>query len=188
MNKVDVRDALFDAITDLAKEDKGIILMTADMGAWGLTKFRQHLPEQFINVGIAEQNLVSVAAGLALAGKKPFIYSIAAFVTGRCYDQIKVDLCQMNLPVTIIGSGPGLLYGSEGPTHHTTSDVVIMSVLPNMTIYTVRTADEAVQAVAIAYASKSPVYIRIAKDGLMKTYGQYKDPYHDMPFEVKSGI
>ena len=114
----DIRDAFFDALYDIAREDRQVIFLTADMGARSLERFRKGLPKQYMNVGVAEQNMVSVAAGLALAGKRVFIYAIAPFATQRCYEQIKVDLSGMGLPVTVIGAGPGVAYHSDGPTHH----------------------------------------------------------------------
>ncbi len=131
---VDIRDAFFDKLYNIAKNDSQVIFMTADMAAFGLVKFKNDLPNQFINVGIAEQNMVSVAAGLALRNKKVFIYTIIPFATERCYEQLSVDACGMNLPITIIGVGPGLTYGSDGPTHHGTQDIAIMRSLPKITI------------------------------------------------------
>ncbi|MCH7839970.1 MAG: 1-deoxy-D-xylulose-5-phosphate synthase, partial [Planctomycetes bacterium] len=95
---------------------------------------RQNLPDQYLNAGIAEQNLISVAAGLALGGKIPFVYGIATFMTMRFFEQIRNDLCSMNLPVTIVASGAGFSYSGDGPTHHAVQDVAIMRTLPNMTI------------------------------------------------------
>jgi len=176
----DPRDAFFEELLAVASKDKDVILLTADMGAWGLSKFKASLPNQFINVGVAEQNMVSVAAGLALGGKKVFIYTIASFATQRCYEQIKIDLCQMKLPVTIIGAGPGLSYGSDGPTHHATNDTAIMQALPDMIITTVQTAKDAEEAVEIAYRSDTPVYVRLARGELALSYGKYKNyqQYH----------
>ena len=98
-------------------------------------KIKNHLKNQYFSIGIAEQNLISVGAGLALGEKKPFLYGISTFVTLRCYEQIVVDLCNMNLGCTIIGSGPGLTYASDGPTHHSIQDISIMRIMPNMTIF-----------------------------------------------------
>ena len=172
---VDIRDAFFDELYAIAVEDGNVMFLTADMGAFSLAKFKEDLPEQYINVGVAEQILVSVAAGLALGGKRVFIYAMAAFITQRCYEQIKIDLCQMRLPVTIIGSGPGLTYGSEGPTHHAVNDIAIMKVLPEMMIITPRDPEEAKEAARIAYDNQTPVYIRLAKGKLPAVYGKYRD-------------
>jgi len=183
---IEIRDAFFAELYDFASGDKNVMFLTADVGAWGLQKFKSDLPKQYINVGVAEQNLVSVAAGLALGDKNVFIYSIAAFITQRCYEQIKIDLCQMQLPVTIIGSGPGLTYGSDGPTHHATNDIEIMQVLP-LTIITPQNPEEAKEAAIIGYQRKWPVYIRLGKgEGkLPAVYGRYIDIHSKVPFIIR---
>lgn len=183
---IDIRDSFFDELYGIASKDKNVMFLTADMGAFGLNKFKENLPNQFINMGVAEQNTVSVAAGLALEGKKVFIYSIASFITQRCYEQIKIDLCQMRLPVVIIGSGPGLIYGSDGPTHHATNDIEIMKVLPKMVILTPASSEQAKEAVRLSYQSQTPVYIRLAKgEGkLPSTYGKHRDKNSEIPFII----
>ena len=130
---IDIRDAFFNQLYEIAAQDRNVVLLTADMGAMAIDRFRRELPDQFINVGVAEQNMVSVAAGMALCKKKVFIYAIAPFVTMRCYEQIKVDISGMCLPVTIVGAGPGIAYDFDGPTHHAVQDMAIMRALPNMT-------------------------------------------------------
>ena len=159
----DIRDAFFDGLYEIARQDRHVIFLTADMGALSLERFKKDLPSQYINVGVAEQNMVSVAAGLALAGKKVFVYAIAPFATQRCYDQIKVDVSGMNLPVTIIGAGPGMTYGSDGPTHHAVLDVAIMRALPGMMILNPSEAVMASRMAGLCYARGGPVYVRIDK-------------------------
>lgn len=160
---VDIRDAFFDELYAIAKEDSNVILITADMGAYSLVKFKEALPLQYINIGIAEQNMVSVAAGLALGGKKVFIYTIIPFVTYRCYEQIKIDLCCMNLPVVVVGVGPGLTYGSDGPTHHATTDIAVMRALPEIGILNPSDSSLSASCARIAYESATPIYVRIDK-------------------------
>ncbi len=167
---VDIRDAFFDALYDIAAKDSNVIFLTADMGAFSLNRFKKDLSSQYINVGVAEQNLVSIAAGLSLGGKKVFIYAIAPFITQRCYEQIKVDLSCMHLPVTIIGVGAGIAYNSDGPTHHATQDIAIMRALPGMTILNPSDCISAAEAAQRAYVNKGPVYVRIDK-------GAYPDLY-----------
>jgi len=166
----DLRDAFFDELYNLAKNDPQIMFLTADMGAFGLVKFKQDFPNQYINVGIAEQNMVSIAAGLALAGKKVFIYTIIPFITQRCYEQINVDLCGMNLPVTIVGVGPGFTYASDGPTHHATQDIAIMRALPEITILNPSDAASVTAFVYIAYKNSGPTYIRLDKGKVPEIY------------------
>jgi len=160
------RDAFFNELYRIAKKDKDIILISADMGAPSLDQWRTNLPGQFFNVGIAEANMIAIAAGLALSGKKPFCYAIMPFITLRCYEAIKVNLCLMNLPVTLIGVGAGFSYDDSGPTHHSTEDISIMRALPNMTIYNASDTTLASHFAQLAYESPSPVYIRLDREEL----------------------
>ncbi len=128
------RDSFFSKLFKLAKEDKRIVVVTADCGAPALDQWREELPCQFINVGIAEQQMIALAAGLALEGKRPYCYAIAPFATLRCYEFIRVDVSLMNLPIVIVGVGAGLSYAEAGPTHHATEDIACMRALPNMKI------------------------------------------------------
>ena len=170
ISDVDMRDAFFDELYNIAKNDSQVILLTADMGAHSLVRFKKELKKQYINVGIAEQNMVSVAAGLSLGGKNVFIYTIVPFVTLRCYEQIKIDLCCMNLPVTIIGVGVGLTYGSDGPTHHGTQDVAVMRALPEITILSPSDSVLTSACARIAYKNTGPTYVRIDKGKLPLIY------------------
>src|SRR3972149_5249623 len=120
ISDTDIRDAFFDEVYAIASKDADVLFMTADMGALSLNRFKADLSSQYFNIGVAEQNLISVAAGLALGGKKVFVYTIAPFATQRGYHQIRCVLWGRPLPVTIIGSGPGITYSSDGLTHHAT--------------------------------------------------------------------
>jgi transketolase len=186
ISNIDIRDAFFDEVYEIASKDPNVMFLTADMGALSLNRFKKDLSHQYINVGVAEQNLVSIAAGLALGGKKVFIYSIAPFVTQRCYEQIKVDLCCMRLPVTIIGSGPGITYSSDGPTHHAIQDLSIMRALPEMTILNPSDSVMAAAAARIAYKSHGPVYVRIDKGKLPLLYND-NDDFSDGLSMLKTG-
>lgn len=165
-SNIDIRDAFFDELYDIAAKDRNVVFLTADMGALSLEKFKKDFPEQYINVGISEQNLISVAAGLSLIGKKVFAYAIAPFISLRCYEQIKIDICGMKLPVTLIGSGPGLTYGSDGPTHHAIEDIAIMRALSGITIYNPCDSISATAMAHLTYQSHTPIYIRLDK-GIM---------------------
>lgn len=187
LSEVDMRDAFFDELYNLAKNDSQVILLTADMGAHSLIKFKQDLPKQYFNVGIAEQSMINIAAGLALGGKKVFVYTIIPFAVLRCYEQIKIDLCCMNLPVTIIGVGPGLSYGSDGPTHHATSDIAVMRVLPEITI--LNPSDPVVMkgSVNIAYKNSGPTYVRIDKGKLPPIYDENINDFSEGLAELSKG-
>ena len=183
---VDMRDAFFDKLYDIAKKDKNVIFLTADMGAFSLERFKKDLKSQYFNVGVAEQNMVSIAAGLALSGKKVFIYSIVPFAVQRCYEQIKVDISLMNLPITIIGSGPGYSYNSDGPTHHASQDMANIRVLPNMTILSPSDSDMAKACAVISYKSDSPVYVRLDKGKYHSLYPKTYD-YNEGIGDLKKG-
>ena len=158
-----MRDAFFDELYEIAASDPDVLLLTDDQGAFGLERIKRELEGQYFNVGIAEQNLVSVAAGLALGGKRPFIYGISTFMTMRCFEQINVDLCCHKLPVTIVGSGAGYMYSGDGPTHHATQDIGILRTLPGMNIFSPSDAVMTAKLARIAHESAGPNYIRIEK-------------------------
>ena len=113
-NNVQMRDAFLSMLYQKAIGDPDIILLTNDQGAISLDDFKEKLPNQFFNIGISEQNIISVAAGLVLTGKKVYVYSLLSFIFLRCYEQIKIDLCAMKLPVTIVGVGSGYSYSPDG--------------------------------------------------------------------------
>jgi transketolase len=167
---LDIRDAFFDELYDIAAADSDVLFLTADMGAFSLERFKKNLNRQYINVGVAEQNMISVAAGLTLGGKKVFVYAVAPFVTMRCYEQIKVNISGMCLPITIIGAGPGITYNSDGPTHHAVQDIAIMRALPGMVILNPSDPVMASRMARISYESHSPAYVRIDKGRLPAIY------------------
>lgn len=187
ISEIDIRDAFFDELYIIAKNDPNVMFLTADMSAFSLIRFKRDLRSQYINVGVAEQNMVSIAAGLALGKKKVFIYTIIPFVTMRCYEQIKIDLCCMNLPVTIIGVGPGLTYGSDGPTHHGTQDIAIMRTLPEITILNPSDSVITKASARIAYKNSCPTYVRIDKGKLPLIYDEIGSDFSEGMSELKHG-
>ena len=156
-----MRDAFIEKLYDFAKQDRNIILVSADMGAPSLEKYRRDFSSQYVNVGVAEQNMIMVAVGLALAGKKVFTFSIGPFATARCFEFTKVDIILMNLPVTIIGVGAGFSYDGDGPTHYATEDISIMRALPNIQIFSPCDSITAAECAHMAYKSSSPTYVRL---------------------------
>lgn len=163
MSDTDIRDGFFQTVYDLARTDSDVVFITADADAFILQRFRDDMPDQFINAGVAEQNVVAMAAGLALSGKKVFIYAIIPFITLRCFEQIKVNICSMDLPVTIVGLGVGFSFPYDGPTHHAVCDVAIMRSLPELAIYNPADAATASVAAQKAYQSGRPSYVRLDK-------------------------
>jgi transketolase len=170
INYTDSRDAIFQELGKIARNDSNVIVLSCDTPAQIFKQLQKELPKQFYNVGIAEQNAMSVAAGLALAGKKPFVYGITNFVTLRCLEQIRNDICGMNLPVTIIGSGTGLSYSSDGLTHHITEDIAVMRCMPNMQIFSPSDYNLLGSLIHVAYRSKGPCYIRFDKGPFSQKY------------------
>lgn len=156
-----MRNAYISALYSLAKGDPNILALVADNGAIVYDEFRRDFPDQFINFGIAEANMVSVAAGLANCGKIPFAYTIAGFITMRSYEQVRNDVCLQRQNVKLAGVGAGVTYGTLGPTHHATEDIAIMRVLPGMTIIAPASPREAYQATIAAAKINGPVYIRL---------------------------
>ncbi|MGD2095818.1 MAG: transketolase C-terminal domain-containing protein [Phycisphaerales bacterium] len=175
LDDIDIRDALFDRIYDIAAKDKSLIFITADADTFSIKKYKKDLPEQFVNVGVAEQNMVAVAAGLALSNKRVFICSIIPFITLRCYEHIKVNICSMNLPVTIIGIGAGLSFSNDGPSHHAVCDVSVMRALPEITIFNPSDPIAASASVRIAYELCSPAYVRLDKGRIPTIYDNATD-------------
>lgn len=159
-----MRDAFWDRIYELAKEDKDIVIVSADFGAPSLDKFRRDFPEQYINVGIAEQNAILVATGLALQGKKPIAYAITQFITLRCFEQIRIYPCGMNLPITIVGVGAGACYWESGSTHHCLEQLSIMRTLPNLEIINCSSQKMASQAADYAIRHRGPKFIQLDRE------------------------
>ncbi|MBT3360316.1 MAG: hypothetical protein HN403_11900 [Rhodospirillales bacterium] len=172
---MDFRDAVFDTIRSIMREDADVVVATNDMGAMILDEIRAEMPERVINVGIAEQNLMAVSGGLALAGKKVYVFGISAHLVGRSLEHIKLDICVGNLPVVILGVGPGLAYGADGPTHHGTEDVAIMRALPNMTIFNPCDGISTAALVRAAYDLGSPAYVRVDKENIQPIYSPTDD-------------
>ena len=161
--KIDLMTAFFDRLKTLALRDKDIFFITADHGAWALSEFKKKLKNQYMNIGISEQAMASIAAGMALEGKKVFIFSITPFVTQRCLEQIKLDICLSNLPVTIVGNGSSLTYATHGPSHQAIEDIAIMRSIPNIKILHPYDNISSKYSVDVAYKSNSPVYIKLDK-------------------------
>jgi transketolase len=150
------------------------IFLTGDLGYNALEKIAANLGIRFVNAGVAEQNMVGVAAGLALSGQEAWLYSIAPFVTYRCLEQIRNDVCLHNLPVRIIGNGGGFTYGIMGSTHHALEDIAVLKSLPNMKLYFPCTNDHVASAVHQMDKASGPAYLRLAISGF---------PFHTTQFE-----
>ena len=160
-----MRKAFVNKLTELVSKNKNIYLLTGDLGFSVFDDFRNIFPENFVNMGLSEANMIGVASGMAMNGKYVFVYSIIPFITFRVLEQIRNDICLQNLPVKIIGVGEGLTYGTSGPTHHAIEDIGIMSSLPNMIVLSPGDPVEVEKLVEESINLKSPCYIRLGKNG-----------------------
>jgi transketolase len=158
-----MRDAFLEKLTKLAAADKDIVLLTADLGFGVFEDFESRFPGQYFNVGVAEQNMTGLAAGLALEGKKVITYSIGNFPTLRCLEQIRNDACYHDLNITIVASGGGFSYGSLGMSHHATEDIAILRALPAMSVVAPGTAWEAGEATEALVNLDGVGYLRLDK-------------------------
>lgn len=160
-----MRNAAINELERLAQKDSRICIMTADLGYGVLEQFAARFPSRFFNVGISEQLMASAAAGMALCGNIVFIYSIGNFVTLRCIEQIRNDICYHRANVKIIGVGGGFSYGQLGMSHHATEDIAMMRALPDMQVFVPADPQEALAAVNFAVQNDGPCYIRLARRG-----------------------
>ena len=151
-------------VTRVAKSDPRVILVTGDLGFGVLDEYAEMLPHQFINAGVAEQNMMSMSAGLAAAGYRVLVYSIGNFSTLRCLEQIRNDVCYHNLDVTVVSVGSGFSYGALGYSHHAIEDIAVMRGLPNLQILSPSDSIEARAVARWVLQSSGPSYVRLGKD------------------------
>jgi transketolase len=163
--QVPTRDGFGKALVELGEKDSRVVVLCADLAeSTRVLPFKEKYPERYIEIGVAEQNLATVAAGLANYGKIPFITSYATFSPGRNNEQIRTTIALNNVPVKIAGSHAGLSVGPDGATHQALEDIALMRVLPNMTVLNPCDAEEARKATLAAAAYDGPVYIRLARE------------------------
>lgn len=158
-----MREAFAEALLEAAQRDERVIVLTGDHGYSLFDAFRRSRPRQFLNAGVAEQNMVGVAAGLAKAGFRPIVYGLAAFIPVRVVEQIKLDICYENLPVLLIGDGAGLVYGTLGASHQSAEDVALTRALPNLAVLSPADAGEVNACMQLARNVDQPVYLRLGK-------------------------
>lgn len=187
MNNLSMRDAFINKIYDLAKQDRDVMIVSADMGAPALDRFRFELGNQFLNVGIAEENMISIASGLASEGKKPYTMAIMPFTTSRCHEFVKLNLGLMKISVRVIGIGAGFSYDDSGPTHHTTEDISIMRAIPNLTIWSPADSITAAKIAEISYKENKPTYIRLDRRIQPQLYDE-NESFQDGFKELKQGF
>lgn len=180
MNKIPNRKAICDVLLKEAKEDKDIVVLCSDSrGSASLAPFAEEYPEQFIEMGIAEQDLVSVSAGMARCGKKPFAASPACFLSTRSYEQCKVDVAYSNTNVKLIGISGGISYGALGMSHHSSQDIAALSAIPNMRVYLPSDRFQTTKLIEALLKDEKPAYIRVGRNPVEDIYSE-----EDCPFEM----
>lgn len=178
MNKIPNRAAICQVLMEHAKEDKDIVVLCSDSrGSASLAPFAEAFPEQFVEVGIAEQNLVSISAGMAKCGKKPFAASPACFLSTRSYEQAKVDVAYSNTNVKLIGISGGVSYGALGMSHHSAQDIAAMSAIPNMRVYLPSDRHQTRCLVEALLQDQKPAYIRVGRNPVEDIYEEGNTPF-----------
>lgn len=177
-----MRTAYLNALYNIAQSDKRVYAMISDNGAIVYDKFRSDLPDQYLNLGISEANMIAMAAGMASRGKIPFTYTIGAFLAYRANEFIRNDVCLQNQNVKIVGTAAGEAYSALGPTHHATEDLGCLRSFPNLTIITPASPVEVGKATLAAYKYDGPVYLRIGTNREPEIYNK------DYEFEIGKGV
>ncbi len=189
MSKVANRQVICDVLLEKAKEDQDIVVLCSDSrGSASLAKFAEAFPKQFVEVGIAEQNLVSISAGLAKCGKKPYAASPASFLSTRSYEQCKVDVAYSNTNVKLIGISGGVSYGALGMSHHSAQDLAAMCAVPNMRVYLPSDRLQTECLMKALLEDEKPAYIRVGRNAVEDVYEEGKVPFElDKAVVVKEG-
>ena len=171
MNNIPNRKAICDVLLEKAKDDRDIVVLCSDSrGSASMAPFFEAYPAQSIEVGIAEQNLVSISAGLAKCGKKPFCFSPACFLSTRSYEQAKVDVAYSNTNVKLIGISGGVSYGALGMSHHSAQDIAAMSAIPNMRVYLPSDRLQTAALIKALLQDKKPAYVRVGRNPVEDVY------------------
>ena len=189
MNKIPNRQAICDVLMEKVKTDKDIVVLCSDSrGSASMTPFANAYPENFVEVGIAEQNLVSISAGLAKCGKKPFAASPACFLSTRSYEQAKVACAYSNTNVTLIGISGGISYGALGMSHHSAQDIAAMSAIPNMRVYLPSDRFQTACLIESLLKDEKPAYIRVGRNPVEDIYEEGNVPFEmDKATVVREG-
>ena len=158
-----MRAAFSETLVRLAKADPKVLLLTGDHGYALFDEFRRECPAQYLNAGVAEQNMVGMAAGLARTGFRPVVYGLSAFIPVRVLEQIKLDIANDRLPVILVGDGAGFVYSHLGTSHQSTEDIACTRAIPDLSVYSPADRFEVTACMELAYRSKAPVYLRMGK-------------------------
>ncbi|NCA10987.1 transketolase [bacterium] len=185
-----MRTAFIRSLIDLSRVNDRLFLVVGDLGFSVVEPFADEFPDRFLNVGVAEQNMTGVAAGLATEGYHVITYSIGNFPSLRCLEQVRNDVCYHKLPVTIVSVGAGFSYGNLGYSHHAVQDIAVMRAMPNMSVYSPADPRETVKCVAAIVAHPGPSYLRIGKSGEPVLYADLPESTIDIeggPIEIHAG-
>ena len=178
MNKIPNRQAICEVLMEKAETDKDIVVLCSDSrGSASLAPFAAKYPEQFVEVGITEQDLVSISAGLAKCGKKPFAASPACFLSTRSYEQAKIDCAYSDTNVTLVGISGGVSYGALGMSHHSAQDIAAMSAIPNMRVYLPSDRFQTAKLIEALLQDTRPAYLRVGRNAVEDIYSE-----NDIPF------
>lgn len=183
-----MRNALSDALVRLATTDRNVLLLTGDHGYALFDPFRRECADRFINAGIAEQNMVGMAAGLARQGFRPIVYGLAAFIPVRVLEQIKLDIAHDDLPVILLGDGAGFVYSHLGTSHQSTEDIACTRVIPGLSVFSPADRFEMAACMDLAHTLARPVYVRIGKSDRGDVHAAPLTPDHlRRPLRVHTG-
>ena len=178
MNKIPNRAVMCEVLKEAAAKDRNVIVLCSDSrGSGSMTSFAEEYPGQFVEVGIAEQNLVSIAAGLASCGKKPFAVSPASFLSTRSYEQCKVDCAYSNMNVKLVGISGGVSYGALGMTHHSAQDIAAMSAIPGMRVYLPSDRHQTRKLFEALLRDRQTAYIRLGRNPVEDVYEEGNVPF-----------
>ena len=178
MNKIPNRQAICEVLMEKAETDKDIVVLCSDSrGSASLAPFAVKYPEQFVEVGIAEQDLVSISAGLAKCGKKPFAASPACFLSTRSYEQAKIDCAYSDTNVTLVGISGGVSYGALGMSHHSAQDIAAMSAIPNMRVYLPSDRFQTAKLIEALLQDTRPAYLRVGRNAVEDIYSENNIPF-----------
>jgi transketolase len=170
--KVATRDAYGDALVSLGKKRNDVVVLDADLsGSTKTSKFAKVFPDRFFNIGIAEQDMMGTAAGLAIGGKLPFVSTFAVFATGRAWEQVRQSICYPNLNVKIVASHSGVTVGEDGGSHQSVEDIAVMRVIPHMTVIVPADGPETLQAIEAVVEYKGPCYVRVGRSKVPTLFG-----------------
>jgi transketolase len=167
-----MRQAFYDKLCEIMRVDKSIYVLTANLGFRFFDSIRKECTQQFLDVGVAESNMIGLAAGMTMCGKNVYCYSIIPFLTMRAYEQIRIDICYHRLNVKLVGMGAGFTYGLEGFTHFGIEDVALMRALPGMHIVAPDTIENAVKVAELSHDYTFPLYIRLGRAGIHSNNGR----------------